>query len=61
MVLSRLKFMIKEIILILILGFFPFLDGDVFVRHPMVFIFLNLFDLLEFPVMLMTLILVIKF
>ena len=31
------------------------------VRHPMVFIFLNLFDLLECPVMLMTLILVIWF
>ena len=31
------------------------------VRHPMVFIFLNLFDLLEFLVMLMTLILVIRF
>ena len=30
-------------------------------RHPMVFIFLNLFDLLEYPVMLMTLILVIRF
>ena len=37
---------------------FPFLDGDV---PPMVFIFLNLFDLLECPVMLMTLILVIRF
>ena len=31
------------------------------VRHPMVFIYLNLFDLLEFLVMLMTLILVIRF
>ena len=31
------------------------------VRHPVVFIFLNLFDLLECPVMLMTLILVIRF
>ena len=31
------------------------------IRHPMVFIFLNLFDLLEFLVMLMTLILVIRF
>ena len=31
------------------------------VRHPMVFKFLNLFDLLEFLVMLMTLILVIRF
>ena len=30
------------------------------VRHPMAFIFLSLFDLLECPVMLMTLILVIK-
>ena len=29
---------------------FPFLDGDVFVRHPMVFILLNFFDLLEFLV-----------
>ena len=29
--------------------------------HPMVFIFLNLFDLLECPVMLITLILVIRF
>ena len=37
------------------------LDGDVLVRHPMVFIFLNLLDLLEFLVMLMTLILVIRF
>ena len=33
---------------------FPFLDGDFLVRHPMVFIFLNLLDLLEFLVMLMT-------
>ena len=40
---------------------FPFPDGDVPLRHPMVFIFLNLFDLLEFLVMLMTLILVIRF
>ena len=31
------------------------------VRHPMVFIFLNLFVLLKYPVMSMTLILVIKF
>ena len=31
------------------------------VRHPMVFIVFNLFDLLECPVMLMTLILVIRF
>ena len=38
---------------------FPFLDGDVS-RYPMVFIFLYLFDLLECPVMLMTLILVIR-
>ena len=39
---------------------FPFVDGDL-VRQPMVFIFLSLFDLLECPVMLMTLILVIRF
>ena len=39
---------------------FPFLDGAVLVRHPMVFIFLYLFALLEFLVMLMTLILVIR-
>ena len=32
-----------------------------FVRHLMVFIFLNLFVLLECPVMVMTLIIVIKF
>ena len=31
------------------------------VRHPMVFIFLTLFDLLEFLVMLMTLILVMRY
>ena len=31
------------------------------VQHPMVFIFLPLFDLLEFLVMLMTLTLVIRF
>ena len=30
------------------------------VRHPKVFIFLNLFDSLEYPVMLITLILVIS-
>ena len=41
---------------------FPFLDGDVpLSRSYMVFIFLNLFDLLECPIMLMTLILVIRF
>ena len=50
---------------------FPFLDVprsasygvyiSQLIRHPMVFIFLNLFDLLEFLVMLMTLILVIRF
>ena len=38
---------------------FPFPDGDV--RHPMVFIFLNLFVLLECPVISMTLIFGIKF
>ena len=40
---------------------FPFLDGDVPRSNPMVFIFLNLFVLLECLVKLMTLILVIKF
>ena len=36
------------------------MDRMFLVRHPMVFIFLNLFVLLECPVMLVTLILVIK-
>ena len=40
---------------------FQFLDGDVLAGHPKVLIFFNLFDLLECPVMLMTLILVIRF
>ena len=43
---------------------FPFLDGDVprsTCYGVLVFIFINLFDLLECPVMLMTLILVIRF
>ena len=40
---------------------FPFLDGDVPRSASMVFIFLNLFDLLEFLVMLMTLIPIIRF
>ena len=40
---------------------FLFLMVIFLVRHPMVFKFLNLFDLLEFLVMLMTLILVIMF
>ena len=40
---------------------FPFLDGDVPRSTSFVFIFLNLFDLLEFLVMLMTLIIVIRF
>ena len=40
---------------------FPFLDGDVPRSASYVFIFLNLFDLLEFLIMLMTLILVIRF
>ena len=61
MVLSRLKFMINEMILILILRIFHFYIGMFLVRHPMMFIFLNLFDLLECPVMLKTLILVIRF
>ena len=59
MVLLRLKFLINEMTLIFDIVNFPFLDGDV--RHPMVFIFLNLFVLLECPVMSMTLILGIKF
>ena len=40
---------------------FPYLDRDFLVRHPMMFILLNLFDLLECLVMLMILILVITF
>ena len=40
---------------------FPFLDGDVPRSTSYVFMFLNLFDLLECPVALMTLILVIRF
>ena len=52
--------MINEMIFDFVIVNFPFLDGDV-PRHPIVFIFLNLFDLLEFLVMLMTLILVIRF
>ena len=40
---------------------FPFLDGDVPRSTSYGVIFLNLFDLLECPVMLMSLILVIRF
>ena len=40
---------------------FSFLDHDIPRSTFMVFIFLNLFNLLECPVMLMTLILVIRF
>ena len=42
---------------------FPFLNFSMMflVRHPMVFIFLSLLNLLEFQVMLMTFILVIRF
>ena len=40
---------------------FPFLMVMFLVRHPMGFIFLNLFNLLECSVILMTLILVIRF
>ena len=40
---------------------FSFLDGDVPRSTSYVFIFLSLFDLFECPVMLMTLVLVIKF
>ena len=47
--------------MILILWIFHFLMVMFLVRHPMLFIFLNLFDLLECLVMLMTLILIISF
>ena len=40
---------------------FSFLMVMFLVRHPMMFIFLRLFEWLECPVMLMTLILVIRF
>ena len=43
------------------IGNLPFLDGDIPCSASYVFIFLNLFDLLECLVMLMSLILVIKF
>ena len=47
---------------IFIFWIFPeFFQSLFLTRHPMMFIFLNLFDLLESPVMLMTLILVIRF
>ena len=54
MVLLRLKYMMNEMILILILRIFHFYMVMFLVRHPMVFIFLNFFDLLECPVMLMS-------
>ena len=59
-ILSRLIFMINEIIWILILGIFHFKMVKFLFRHPMVFKFLSLFDLLECLVM-MILILVITF
>ena len=40
---------------------FPFLDGGVPRSHPVVFVFLNLFDLLGFRVVLRTLVLVVGF
>ena len=48
-------------ILISILWIFLFQIGMFLVRHPMMFIFPNLFDLLECPVMLMTLKLLKRF
>ena len=53
--------MVNKMILILILLIFDFKMVMFLVLHPMVFIFLNLFVLLECPVMLLTSIFVIKF
>ena len=58
MVLSRLKFKINEMILILKFMNFPFLDGDV-PRSTSYRVYIS--KLIECPVMLMTLILVIRF
>ena len=57
----KTKILINGMTLILILWIFHLQIVMFLVRHPMVFIFLNLFDLLKCPVMLMTLIIVIKF
>ena len=54
----RLKFMISEMILILLIFDFKMMF---LILHPMVFIFLNVFVLLECPVMLLTSIFLIKF
>ena len=51
--------MINEMTLILISRLFHFKIGIFLVRHTMVFIF-NLFVLLEWPAMVMTLIFVVK-
>ena len=51
----KLKFMINEMIFDFDIVNLLFLDGDFLARHPTVFKFLNLFDLLEISVMLMTL------
>ena len=61
MVLSRLRFVINEKSFYFDIVNFPFLDGDVPGTTSLVFICLNLFDLLECLVMFMTLILVIRF
>ena len=61
MVLLRLKYLKKRDDFDIDIVNFPFLDGNFLVRHHMVFIFLNLFVLLECQVMSTTLILVIKF
>ena len=58
MVLSRLKFKINEMILILKFMNFPFLDGDV-PRSTSYSVYIS--KLIECPVMLMTLLLVIRF
>ena len=61
MVLSRLNFFYKWNDFDFVIVNVPFLEVLFHARHHMVFIFLNLFVLLECPVMSMTLILVIKF
>ena len=53
--------MINEMILIFDIVNFPFLDGDVPCSASCGVYILNLFDLLEFLVLLMSLILVIRF
>ena len=61
MVLSRLKFITNEMILTLIFGF-PFLDGDDTRSTTSYGVFISQrIGLLKCPVLLMTLILVIRF